>query len=247
MMKNAESHEASAKSPDRREVDAPRQSIPAEDPEAEERRLEHERREPLDRERRAEDVTDVLRVHGPVHPELELLHEPGRDADREVDEHQRAEEARQPQPSVVASAVPEGLHDCDERREPERQRDEQEVVQRRRRELEPREVDRRDGECAQGRPSLAAAIDLARRSGRPPLATTTQANCPSAHSAPLSVRRHTECLAATAGSVPGDCAPIRAMRRVRELLLHQIDTGSRQRTRPGPDTRGLIGSLGESR
>ena len=125
---------------------ARREPVPAEDPEAEERRLEEERGEPLDRERRAEDVADEPRVHRPVHPELELLHEPGRDADREVDQEQRPEEARQPQPALVPRPVPERLHDRDERPEPERQRHEQEVVERRRRELDAREVDRGRGE-----------------------------------------------------------------------------------------------------
>ena len=87
----------------------------------------------------------ILGVDGPVHPELELLDEAGRDADREVDQQQRAEEARQPQPLLVARAVPERLHHRHERRQPERQRHEQEVVDRRRRELDPREVDRRRG------------------------------------------------------------------------------------------------------
>ena len=107
----------------------------------EERRLEHECREAFDREWRAEDVADELRVDRPVHPELELLHEPGRDADREVDQHERPEEAGETQPGLVAPAVPERLHDRDERREAERQRDEQEVVERGRRELDPSEVD----------------------------------------------------------------------------------------------------------
>ena len=93
MMKNADAQLPIANSHDRREVDALREPVPAEDPEPEERRLEHERREALDRERCAEDVADELRVDRPVHPELELLHEPGRDADREVDEHERPEEA----------------------------------------------------------------------------------------------------------------------------------------------------------
>ena len=134
--------------PERRQVQARREPVPAEDPEAEERRLEHERGQALDRERRAEDVADELRVHRPVHPELELLHEPGRDPDREVDQEQRPEEARQPQPRLVAGPVPERLHDRDERPQPQRQRHEQEVVDRRRRELDPREVDGRDGEQA---------------------------------------------------------------------------------------------------
>ena len=127
--------------PQRRQVHARRQPVPAEDPEAEERRLEEERGQALDRERRAEDVADELRVDRPVHPELELLHEPGGDADREVDQEERAEEVRQPQPALVPRPVPQRLHDRDERPQPERQRHEQEVVDRRRRELDARQVD----------------------------------------------------------------------------------------------------------
>ena len=138
--------------PDRRQVDALREPIPAEDPEPEEGRLEHERREALDRERRAEHVADVLRVDRPVHPELELLDEPRRDADREVDQHQRPEEAGQPQPRLVAGAVPARVHDRDKRREPERERDEEEVVERRHRELEPSEIDRRHRNDHQAKP-----------------------------------------------------------------------------------------------
>ena len=100
-MKYADSQRAEHHDPDRRQMQARRQPVPAEDPEAEERRLEEERGEPLDRERRAEDVADELRVDRPVHPELELLHEAGRDADREVDQEQRPEEVRQPQPALV--------------------------------------------------------------------------------------------------------------------------------------------------
>ena len=96
-------------------MQARRQPVPAEDPQPEERRLEHERRQPLDRERRAEDVADEPRVDRPVHPELELLDEPGGDADREVDQEQRPEELRQPQPLLVPRPVPHGLHDRDER------------------------------------------------------------------------------------------------------------------------------------
>ena len=127
-------------------MNALREAVPAEDPEAEERRLEHERGEPLDRERRSEHVSHELRVDRPVHPELELLHEPRRDADGEVDQHERPEEAREAQPRLVAAAVPERLHDRDEGREAEREGNEEEVVQRGRRELEAREIDGRDGQ-----------------------------------------------------------------------------------------------------
>ena len=68
----------------------------------EEGRLEHECGETFDRERRAEDVADELGVHRPVHPELKLLHEARRDADREVDQQQGPEELRQAQPGVVS-------------------------------------------------------------------------------------------------------------------------------------------------
>ena len=145
---------AKRRDPDRRQVDARPEPVPAEDPEPEEGRLEHERSEPLDRERGAEDVADELRIFGPVHPELELLDEPGRDPDREVDQEQRPEEARQPEPGLVARAVPEGLHRRDERPEPERQRHEQEVVDRRGRELDPGEIDGRRSERAHARTTL---------------------------------------------------------------------------------------------
>jgi hypothetical protein len=126
--------------PERGEVQPGRKPIPAEDPEPEERRLEHECRQPFDRQRRAEDVADELRIDGPVHPELELLHEPGRDPDREVDQEQRSEEAGQPEPGLVARPVPERLHGRHEGPKPERQRHEEEVVDRGRGELDPREI-----------------------------------------------------------------------------------------------------------
>ena len=61
------------------------------------------------------------------------------------------------------------LHDRDERPQPERQRHEEEVVDRRRRELDPREVDRRDGECSVHVrcPVLVTAILSVARPGRP--------------------------------------------------------------------------------
>ena len=61
----------------------------------EERRLDHERGQALDRQRGAEHAADEVRVRRPAHPELELLHQAGRHADREVDQQQRAEEARE--------------------------------------------------------------------------------------------------------------------------------------------------------
>jgi len=129
--------------PDRRQVQATGEPVPAEDPEPEEGGLEGERCEALDRERGAEDVADELRVDRPVHPELKLLNQSGGDPDREVDQQQRPEEAGQPQPRLVARPVPQRLHDRDERGEPERQGHKKEVIERGHRELNAGEVDRR--------------------------------------------------------------------------------------------------------
>ena len=151
---------------DRREVDPRREAVPAEDPEADERRLEHEGADALDREHRAEDVADVRREHRPVHPELELHDEAGRDPDREVDDEERPEEPRQAQPPLVAGAVPLRLQHREERREPERERDEDEVEERRQRELPARELERGGGERAHGQRAPRRRTRLA--AWRPP-------------------------------------------------------------------------------
>src|SRR5262245_64872047 len=62
-----------------------RQAIPAEEEEADEGRLEEEGHQPFDRQRGAEDVADIVRVIGPVHAELELHGDAGRDPHGEID------------------------------------------------------------------------------------------------------------------------------------------------------------------
>ena len=71
--------------PDGRQVHPPGQLVPAEQPQAQERRLQEERGQPFHGQRGAEDVADEPRVGPPVHPELELLHQPGHHADCDVD------------------------------------------------------------------------------------------------------------------------------------------------------------------
>src|SRR5262249_9767512 len=61
----------------------------------------------------------------------------------EVDQEQRPEEAREAEPCLLPRAVPERLEHGDDRAEPQRERDEQKVVERGRRELRPREVHER--------------------------------------------------------------------------------------------------------
>ncbi len=131
---------------DRREVHLRCQAIATEHPEPDEARLEHESAEALDGQRPPEDVADVLRERRPVHPELELLHQARRHADREVDQEERAEEPHQPLPLGVLRPIRQRLHDREQRRESERQRHKDEVVQGRERELQARQIERRHGE-----------------------------------------------------------------------------------------------------
>ena len=139
-MNIAESIVAGRDQPDARQVHALGQPPPAEQPQPEEGGLQEEGRQPLHRQRPAEHVADVARVGRPVHPELELLHEAGDDPDGDVDQQQRAEEARQAPVVVVAAPVPCRLQDRDEEGQPDRHGDEQEVIDARRRELPARKV-----------------------------------------------------------------------------------------------------------
>ena len=121
---------AAGHQPYRHEMEARREAIPAEYPHAEERRLEEEGEQCLHRQRRAEDVADVRGVHRPVHAELELLHDAGHHAHRDVDHEDPPPEHGHAPPRRVLGAHVDGLHRRDEDREAERQRDEDVVIQR---------------------------------------------------------------------------------------------------------------------
>ena len=116
-------------------------AAPAEDPDAEERRLEEEGEEGLEGERGAEDVPDERQVVRPVHPELELLHDARDEAEREVDDEQLPEELGEPVVLRVAGAYPLGVEDRDDQRQADRDGDEQEVVDGRDGELPPGDID----------------------------------------------------------------------------------------------------------
>ena len=118
-----------------------RQDVPAEHPQPEEGRLEEERCEAFHRERRPEHVADELRVGRPVHSELELLHEAGHHPDCDREQHEPTEELRELAVVVLAGAIPLRVQDGDQEAEADRHRYEQEVVDARRRELDPREVE----------------------------------------------------------------------------------------------------------
>jgi hypothetical protein len=109
-------------------VDPLGEPVPAEDPQAEEGRLEEEREQALDRERRPEDVADEPRVGAPVHAELELLHDARDDAHGEVDEEELSPELRRAQIVLLAGAIPGGVQDGDQHRQADRDRHEEEVI-----------------------------------------------------------------------------------------------------------------------
>jgi hypothetical protein len=77
---------------------------------------------------------------GFVAAELELLHDAGDHADRDVDDQQGAEEPGQPLVLGTAAAMPGRLQQRGQESRPNRDRDEQEVVDRSERELHPGEV-----------------------------------------------------------------------------------------------------------
>jgi hypothetical protein len=78
------------------------QLVPAEEEQPDEGRLEEEGHQPFDRQRRAEDVADIVAVVAPVHAELEFHGDAGGDAEHEVDAEQRAPELRHLPPDRAA-------------------------------------------------------------------------------------------------------------------------------------------------
>ncbi len=92
--------------PDRREVDAPGQLVPTEDPDPQEGRLQEEGEQPFDGQRRSEDVSHEPAVITPVHAELELLDDARDHAHGEVDQEQLAVKAGQSEVLGVAGPEP---------------------------------------------------------------------------------------------------------------------------------------------
>ncbi|MNJ37901.1 hypothetical protein D3C77_327370 [compost metagenome] len=87
------------------------QLVPAEEHQADEGRLEEEGHQALDRQRRPEDVPDVVGVVAPVHAELEFHGQAGRDAQHEVDAEDRAPEAGDGPPDRPTGHHIDALHD----------------------------------------------------------------------------------------------------------------------------------------
>ena len=131
------------------------QPVPAKKEESDEGRLEEERHQPFDRERCAEDVANVVRVIRPVGAELKFQREPGGHPHHEVDPEELPPEFRHVTIDLLAGHDVDRFHDDENPRQAERQRDEQEVIQRRDGELQPREVDELSGGHRFPRPAEA--------------------------------------------------------------------------------------------
>ena len=117
------------------------QPVPAEEEQADEGRFQKERHQAFDGERRAENVADIVRVVGPVGAELEFHGDAGGDPHGEIDAEQLAPEPRRVAPDLAAGHHIGALHDGEQKRQAERERHEQKVIERGDRELQPRQDD----------------------------------------------------------------------------------------------------------
>lgn len=123
-------HRARGGHVDGQQVQFFRKPVPAEDPHADEGGLQEKGQQCLQRQRGAENIAHETGVLGPVHAELEFLHDAGHHSRREIDQEKLPEEFREPEVVVISDAVPEGLQDRDEHRQRDRERHEQKVVDR---------------------------------------------------------------------------------------------------------------------
>ena len=140
MMNAADSIVPDGDQPDGDEMGLPGESVPAEDPDAEECGLQEERDQAFHRQWAAEHVAHQPRVRRPIHAELELLNQSRHDAYSDIDQEQRAEEAGQSAIGLIAVAVPRRLEQGDKEGEPDGHGDEEEVVDARHGELPTGEV-----------------------------------------------------------------------------------------------------------
>lgn len=97
-------------------------------------------RKALHRQWGPEHIAHRAGVSRPVHAELELLDQARHHTDGDVDHQQGPEEPRQPQVLGPPASVPGGLEQGGQQTQPDGHRDEQEVVDRRHCELQPRQI-----------------------------------------------------------------------------------------------------------
>ena len=114
--------------------------VPAEEEQADKRRLQKEGHQAFDRQRRAENVADIMAVITPVHAELEFHGDAGGDPQDEVDPEQRSPELGHLAPDRAVCHHIDRFHDGHHDRQTERQRHEKEMVHGSHRELQARQL-----------------------------------------------------------------------------------------------------------
>ena len=132
---------ADGREPCRREVEAFRDLVPAEEHDGDEGALHEEGHDAFDGQRGTEDVAHEMRVVRPVGPEFEFEDQARGHADGEVDAEQAHPEFGRALPELITRADVKGLHDGDDEPQPQRERDEKPVVNGRHGELRTRPVD----------------------------------------------------------------------------------------------------------
>ena len=113
------------------------QPVPAEEEETHQGRFHEEGHQPLQGQRRSEDVADIVAVVAPVHAELELHHDAGGHTHGKVDTEECAPEPGHVTPDGTSRHHVDRFHDGEQDGQAQRERDEQEVVERCQRKLQP--------------------------------------------------------------------------------------------------------------
>jgi len=85
-------------------------AVPTEEEEADKGGFEEEGHQPLDRQRRAEDVAHIVAIIAPVHTELEFHDDAGGHAHCKVDAEKRAPENRGLAPDFAARHHVDAFH-----------------------------------------------------------------------------------------------------------------------------------------
>ncbi|EAP89958.1 hypothetical protein OA2633_07089 [Oceanicaulis sp. HTCC2633] len=114
--------------------------VPAEEEQADQRRLEEKGHQAFNGQRRAENVAHIVGVIGPVHAELELHRDPGGHAQHEIDAEQRAPELRHVPPDLTARHHINALHDGEDDGQSKCERYKEEVIHGCQRELPARQL-----------------------------------------------------------------------------------------------------------
>ena len=122
------------------------EAVPAEEEQPDESGFKEEGHQTFDGERSAEDVADVVRVVGPVRAELELHGDAGRHAEGKVDAEELAPELRHVLVNLLPREYVGSFHDDEQEGKSQRKRDEEKVIHRGERKLQPRKIDKIGGD-----------------------------------------------------------------------------------------------------